>query len=331
MPAAPSRAPRRARRATRGVRRAGPSGYVMLTVLLLASLILATVAARARHSTLEWRQSTASLWVHETREAAQSGVAFARQVLSSGQSLGRTTLASGARTITVVIADAGGDKRSIHVDATSGGLGATLDAQAHVFGLVGASLPRLTAAGAAMVNADAAAIRYTGDVTVQDAVLTGTLRLGRSCHLTLRDVVVHGSIVSEAALTGPPYNAAFATSLTLGEGVRIEPTTVLPGCAILLPDGALIADATSSIEVHGVVVANTIAMAGDGVMDAQVVAAQAFTLPIGIDRPGLGRTPLAWPAVLATSALGLKSLAFSAAAPAGREITAIKTYAFPAH
>jgi hypothetical protein len=307
-----------------------PAGYVLLTVLLLASLIVATTAAYARHTSQDWRQSTASLWVHETREAAQSGVAFARQVLSSGQGLGTSSLSSGGKTISVLVSDAGGDKRDIHVDATAAGLGATLDAEAHVFGLAGTKLPSLTAGAVSAVTADAAAIRYTGTVTVQNQVITGTLKLARSCRLTLKDVVLHGSIVSENALAGAAYNAAFATTLTLQEGVRIEPTAVLPGCAIVLPDGAVVADATSNLEIHGVVIGNSVAVTGTGSMDSQVVATTAFTLPAGIDRPGLGRAPLAWPAALQIPALGLKSLAFHAASPATGEVNAIKAYHFPA-
>jgi len=316
---------------TRGLdSRQGARGYVLITVLLLAGLIVATTASYARHTTVDWRQSTASLWVHETREAAQSGVAFARQVLSSGQSLGTSTVASGNKTVSVVIADAGGDKRSIRVNATSDGLGATIEADARVFGLAGELIPSVTSAAVTAVNADAGAVKYTGTVTVQNTVITGTLRLGRSCKLTLKDVVLYGSIVSEAALLGPPYNAATATTLTLQEGVRIEPTSVLPGCAILLPDGAIVADATSNVEIHGIVVGNSISVSGSGAMDDQVVAAMPFTLPGTIDRPGLGRAPLDWPAAVSVSGLGVKSLAFQTPAPASGELTAIKTFKFPA-
>ncbi len=310
--------------------RRGSRGYVLITVLLLAALIVATTASHARHTTVDWRQSTASLWVHETREAAQSGVAFARQVLSSGQSLGTASVNSGNKSISVVVTDEGGDKRSIRVNATSDGLGATIEADARVFGLTGELVPSVTSAAVAAVTADATAVKYTGTVTLQNTVITGTLRLGRSCKLTLKDVVLHGSIVSEAALLGPPYNPAMATTLTLQEGVRIEPTSMLPGCAILLPDGAIIADATSHVEIHGIVLGKSISVSGSGSMDAQVVASQPFTLPGTIDRPGLGRAPLDWPAAVSVSALGLKSLAFQTAAPASGDLAAIKTFQFPA-
>jgi hypothetical protein len=312
------------------IRRRAQAGYVLITVLLLAGLIVATTAAYARHTTVDWRQSTASLWVHETRESAQSGVAFARQVLSSGKSLGVSSVTSGNKTISVVVADEGGDKRSIRVDATTAGLGATLEADVRVFGLAGDALPTLSAAAVAWVEADADAVECSGTMTLHDTVITGTLRLARSCHLTLRDVVLHGSIVSEAALAGAPYDADLASSLTLQDGVRIEPTGVLPGCAIVLPDGSVAAEAACSLELHGVVVAHALDLAGSGAIDAQVVASESFALPDTIDRPGLGRTPLGWPAALEVSAMGLKSLAFQASSPEDAEIAAIKSYAFPA-
>jgi hypothetical protein len=304
-------------------------GYVLITVLLLAGLIVATTAGYARHTTVDWRQSTASLWVHETREAAQSGVAFARQVLSSGQGLGTSSLTSGGRTITVSIADAGGDKRAIHVEAMTSGLGATIQADARVYGFTQDTLPTLGTAAVRAVQTDAAAVACSGTMTLADRVITGTLRLATGCNLTLRDVVLHGSIVSEAALRGPPYRDGDSTTLTMENGVRIEPTSVLPGCAILMPDGAIISVASSEVELHGAVVGRTLSLAGTGSADAQVVASQPFRLPSTIDRPGFGRAPQAWPAALQPSALGLRSLAFQTTATTAEELTAIRTYVFP--
>jgi hypothetical protein len=324
-------AARAARRsATRGVRAAGRSGYVLIVVLLLGALIVATTAAYARHTSVNWRQSTASLWVHETRESAQSGVAFARQVLAAGKTMGSSSVEAGDKTISVIVADAGGDKRSIHVDATSSGLGATIEAEARVFGRPGTSLPTLAGAAVTALNGDAKLIKYSGTQTVTGTTLTGNVLLQRGCQLTLKDVIVKGTIVSQLALAGPPYDPKFATSLTLQEGVRIDGGTLVPDCAILLPDGTVTADATSNVEIHGVVLADTLAVWGSGAMDGYIVAAKDFTLPSTVDRPGFGRTPPDWPAALTLGAFGLKSLAFRTDAPTHGDVEAIKTFVFPA-
>ncbi len=307
----------------------GQAGYVLRVVLLLAGLMVATTAAYARHSMLNWRQSTASLWVHETRESASSGMAFAKQVLASGGSCGSTSVTAGDKTVTVDIQDAGGSGRSIRVDATSGQLGSTVIADASVYGLPGNVLPTLEPAGSAAVLADAAAVKLTGKQTLTGQSYAGTLILAKGSDITLDDVVVEGAIVSETALSPPPWAPADAVKLTLATGARVGPSGVLSGCGLFLPDGQLTVQAGCTIEVHGVVVADSIDVQGTGAMDNHVVASQPFTLPAGIDRPGLGRTPLAWPDVLTCSSWGLSSLAFPPQTPADGELSAIEAFEFP--
>jgi hypothetical protein len=313
------------------VKRNGQSGYVLLVVLLLAGLMVATTAAYARRAMLDWRVSTASLWVHETRESASSGMAFAKQVLASGGSCGTSTVVAGDNTVTVDITDVGGDERFIRVDATSGQLGSTVIANATVYGLPGNVLPTLQASGAASVLGDAAAVKLSGTQTLTGQSYAGTLILARGADITLSDVVVYGAIVSETALTGPPYATADAVKLTLATGARIGPSAVLADCGIFMPDGELTVQAGCTVEVHGVVVADSIDVQGAGSMDNHVVAAQPFTLPAGIDRPGLGRAPLAWPAVLTCSSWGLSRLAFPPQTPPGADVAAIESFEFPAN
>ncbi len=304
------------------------AGYVLLVVLLLASLMVASIAAYARHTLVDWRQSSASLWSHETRESAQSGVAFARQVLASGNALGTTSVAAGDKTVSVVVTDKGGDLRGIRVDATSGSLGATVNADARVFGRPGSTLPALSSAAKLSLSTDPAVTQLSGTKTVTGTTYAGTVMLMKGAKITFDDVVVKGTVVSEPGLASPPYLPADVTSLTVKNGLRIEPSLV-PGVAIHMPDGTLTADATSSIEVHGSVVASSLTISGVGAMDGQIAASRAFTLPAGIDRPGFGRTPLSWPAALQLSNYGLKSVAFPRPSAPTADQNAIGGFVFP--
>lgn len=311
------------------VKRRSESGYVLLVALLLAGLVVATMATYARHSLVSWRQSTASLWVHETRESASSGVAYAKQVLASGGSCGQTSLAAGDETVHVDIEDLGGSQRSLRVDAVSGSLGSTVIGTATVYGLTGDVLPSITAAAAAAVAADATATRLSGTQTLTGKTYAGTLILGRGSNITLDDVVVKGCIVSDPALAGPPYDPVQATTLILRNGARIGPSAVLAGCGILLPDGSVTVQAGCSLEVHGAVLAATLDVRGDGSMDAQVMAARPFTLPAAIDRPGLLRTPLAWPSALTLTSFGLSRLSFAPQSASATQLKAISNFSFP--
>ena len=318
------------RRCRARVRPAGaPAGYVLLVVLLLASLMVASVAAYARHTLVDWRQSSNSLWCQETRESAQSGVAFARQVLASGNALGTTSVTAGDKTVAVIVTDKGGDLRGIRVDATSSSLGATVNADARVFNLPGSTLPVLTSAAMLAATTDPKLVTLAGTQTIQNTTYTGTVKLAKGAKITFDDVVVKGSIASEPSLAAPPYLPADATTLTVKNGLRIEPT-LFAAVAIQMPDGQFTADATSSLEIHGSVVAQRITLLGVGAMDGQLAAGSPFTVPAGIDRPGFGRTPPPWPASLQLGTYGLKSLAFPRPAAPTADQVAIGQFTFPA-
>jgi hypothetical protein len=302
---------------------------VLLTVLLLVSLVVTTAATWAHHTSVDFRQSNASLWIEESRNAAQSGLAVGTRLVATGQASYAGDVDAGTQSADVTIADLGGGQRRIRVEATVQGLGTTLDARATVYGTTAGALPRMEATAAAQAKSDPAQTKLTGTKTLQDAVVAGTLVLARGSDVTLQDVVVYGSIVSEPAINGPPYKANEATRLTVTGSLRVDGGTLLPGCAIVMPDGALTVQAGAAVEIHGVVVADRIAWAGQGSADAHIMAAQPFTLPPALDRPRYGRTPPAWPASLQPATFGVSQIAFPPSAPTKPETAAIKGFAFP--
>jgi hypothetical protein len=305
------------------------NGYVLIVVLILSGLTLATAATYSHHSIVTFRNSEASLFVHESRESAHSGIAFAGQSLAAAQPLGATSLTAGDKGVTVEIADAGTDKRSIRVQSVMAGMGATVLGEATVYTTPGPALPTVKGTAGTAVLADAGATWATGTKTISDTIINGTLILARGSRITLRDVVVNGTIVSEPALRGAPYPAADATRLIVQGGLRVEPSALLRNCGILMPDGAMAFEPSARAEVHGVVVAKEMTLNGSGFLDSYVLADMPVAVPDTFDRPGWGRAPLSWPTVLETGALGLATMAFPPHQVSSTEAKAIKGFAFP--
>jgi hypothetical protein len=214
------------------------------------------------------------------------------------------------------------------VDATTAGLGTTVLAEAGVLGAVGAGLPGLTTAAAAAVLGDPGRIELSGTQTLSDRVVDGTLVLAAGSRVTLRDVLVRGAIVSQPALDGPPYAPAATSQLVLEGSVRVDGGLALPGCAIVMPDGELTAATGSLVEAHGVVLAGRITWQGGGALDGHVVAGHEIALPAGVDRPGFGRAPVAWPDCLAMTGWTIATLGFPLATASGLEELTIKEFAF---
>ncbi len=309
--------------------RPASAGYVMVVVLMLSSLMVAGIAAYARHVTASYRESRDSLWVSNTRESAQSSMAFARQVMASGKSSYSSAITAGDQTVSLSIADLGSDKRSIRADATKSGLGSTVVATAKVYGLSEGTLPTLAKTAGATALADPKMTKVSGTTTLSDVVIDGTLVLARASTITLDNVLVKGSIVSEPAIVGPPYKSIEATRLNLRNGVRVTSGSILPGCGIVMPDGVLVAEAGSRIEIQGVIVGASVTLQGTGAVHGHVLGSSAVTFPAGLDRPGWGRTPLPWPAALELSAWGVGQLAFPPASASATEISVISKFAFP--
>lgn len=310
-------------------RKRSEHGYVLIVVMILAGLTLATAATYSHHAIVMFRSSEASLFVHESRESAHSGIAFAGQSLAAAQPLGAKALKAGDKDVSVEIADAGTDKRSIRVQSVMAGMGATVLGEATVYTTPGPVLPTIAGSAGLSVLSDAGATWAIGTKTIADTVINGTLILARGSRITLRDVVVNGTIVSEPALRGTPYAAPDTTRLIVERGLRVTPSLLLRGCGILMPDGVMAFEPSARVEVHGAMVAKEMTLAGRGYLDSYVLAATPLTVPASFDRPGWGRSPLPWPTVLETGALGLATMAFPRHAVQASEAKAIKAFAFP--
>jgi len=308
---------------TRGRREAG---YVLLAVLLLTTLIASLVMTYSRHALLAVDSSSANLESQRAQAAADSGFAWAKQSLAADAgSATRLDLGDG-RSVSVQLGSATGNLRSVDVDASTEGTSQSLQATFETYAVAGERLPGLTAAAKTAVNAASPVTILSGSSNSYSSTeLTGTILLRTGARLTLRDVIVDGSIVSEAALTG----AAGGVTIELRGGVLIQPGATLPGCAIVAPDADIEGDGSELVQIHGAIVAERLRLRGGGVLHGVVACDDDLELASGIEQPGSGRAPRAWPAALETHSADVGRLAFRGVDVRDAERTAIRSFSFP--
>ena len=298
---------------------------MLLAVLLLTALIASLVMTYSRHALLAADSSSANVESQRAQAAADSGFAWARQSLAADAgSVTMLDLGDG-RSVSVNVGSAAGNLRSIEVDALTEGTSQSLQATFETYAVAGERLPGLSAAAKSAVNAAPQTILSGSSNSYTSTELSGMILLRTGARLTLRDVILDGSIVSEAALTG----AAGGVTIELRGGVLIQPGATLPGCAIVAPDAVIDGDGSELVQIHGAIVADRLRLGGGGVLHGGLACDEEIELAAGIDRPGSGRAPRAWPAALETYSAGVGRLAFTGVDVRDAERTAIRSYTFP--
>jgi hypothetical protein len=305
--------------------RPGERGYVLLGVLLVSVLVTSMVLGFSRHTVMVVDSAQATVAAFATEDAAQSGLAWARQTLLADGSSSATLDMGDGRQVSVSLVDAGADRRSIVVEAAGRGVRQTFGATAEIYATAGASTPELTDDARTTVAGSAQLIEITGTASYVGAQLTGILLIRDGASLTLDDVVLDGSVVSEMALFG----VAASGSLHLRNGVQVTPGAVLPGVALAVPGVDVDGDGSERVQLEGVVVAGSLTLPGRGALHAQVAAADTPTLAVGYDLVGYGRAPQPWPPAVDTHSADVRRLAFPVPDPTTTEESAIRAFSFP--
>lgn len=301
------------------------AGYVLLAALLLTTLVASLVMTYSRHALLSIDSSSVNIASQLAQDAADTGFAWAKQSLKADAAATTRLDLGDGRSVAVNVGSAAGSLRSIDVDATTEGTSQSLQATFEVYSITGDRLPELTAAAKTAVNAATPMIVISGSGSYSSTELTGMIVLRAGATLTLTDVILDGSIVSQAALTG----GAGGVTINLRGGVQIQPGAALPGCAIVAPDATISGDGSERVEIHGAIVASSLALPGTGALHGEVACATAPALGAGIDQPGAGRAPRAWPSSLATGSSDVGRLSFRGVDVRDAEKTAIRGYSFP--
>jgi len=305
-------------------------GYVLLGSLLMAVLMVSMTMSYARHALVSGSADEALLKVQAAEAAASSGLAWAKQSLLVDGSGAASLSINGNGSVDILVSDVGNDIRAITVKTAGDGYTQQVTATAEVFSTTSGELPKLSTIGRTAVSGAGAIIDVATDTTFTDTHLTGILFVRNGVTLTLCDVVLDGTIVTEPALSSSGWTAAEATSIIFKGGVLIDPGPTLPGCAIVAPDAAVNAIDSSQIQLHGVVVADCFKVNGVGLLHGQIASATDPVFSAFVEMPGSGRAPRAWPEAIDTGAQGVGRVYFTKQAPTSGEKTAIKSFSFPA-
>jgi hypothetical protein len=299
-------------------------GYVLVGVLLLSVLLTSMILTFSRHAVMTADSAQATLASQSAEDAADSALAWARQsLLADGSHSAALDMGDGRR-VTVALADAGADRRSILVAASGSGIQRQFDATAETYARAGARAPGLTSDAKAAVAGSAQLIEISGAVSYTNTQLTGVLYMRDGADLTLDDVVLDGSIVSETAL----FAGSGGGALHLRNGVQIKPGAVLPGVALVVPGVAVDGNGNERVQLEGVIVAGSLTLPGTGALHGQIASLVPATLSSTYDLVGAGRAPRAWPAVIDTRSQGVRRVSFPVPDPTETEQSAIRDY-FP--
>ncbi|MHC4845914.1 MAG: hypothetical protein ACYTCU_07110 [Planctomycetota bacterium] len=305
-------------------------GYVLLGSLLMAVLLVSMTMSYSRHVLVSGSSDEALLKVQQAEAAASSGLAWAKQsLLVDGNGTASLSI-DGSGSVDIAVSDVGNDTRAITVKTAGDGYDQQVTATAEVFSTTSGELPRLSSIGRSGVSAAGTVINVAADTTYSDAHLTGIVYVRNGVSLTLRDVVLDGTIVTEPALSSDGWTAGQATTIVIDGGLLVDPGVTLPGCAIIAPDASVSATATSGVQLHGVVVADSLSLAGTALLHGQVATSNAPVFSSAVEMPGSGRAPRSWPEAIDTGAQGVGRVYFAKQAPTSGEKTAIKNFAFPA-
>ncbi len=316
---------------------AGPQGgYVLLTVLLLSILMVSGTVGYARYALQAEQHDVAALGNHSAREAALSGLAYARQALASGTLASSTTVQVGGAAVDILLTDAGNDRHLLTIESLDEGLGARIVAEAAVIPSASGDMPRIDPVAAAAILADSATQKEEG--TKEDKTFEGHLVVKKGKTLNLINVVVKGSIFSEtallAAIDGLPYDdieyTGDETALVIEGGLRVDGVGAMAGVSIFMPEGSVSADDETQIELNGAVVSNTLLLDGHGVIAGPLLTQNTPTVNSLIDRPGEGRAPRPWPTALTHASYEIDWIAFPDQDVTAAEKAALAGFLFPA-
>ncbi len=288
------------------------SGFVVVAVLLVISVIAVMGTAYIRHVDAGRRDSTLSARALSGRAAFESGTEVARKAVLAGESLTGSMVASGTSEAEVETNSVTSSRTRMLVRAVGDdGIGATALAEMSWIPLEISNhpdaLPRIdsVALQAAMLDTTIPKHRYGGQTTLTNVVLDGIVVVENTSALYMDNVVINGCLVSEDALLEDPFGDFDDTTVpcaVITGNLRIEPADFLPGLAVCMPDGVLMTtSADSRIQIGGDVVSHTLVLDRPGAITGNIATVQTPTLHSSFDRPGQGRRPGDWSPTLDTT------------------------------
>jgi hypothetical protein len=280
-------------------------GFAIVAVLMLVALMTTLSMTYIRHVMLDSTSSPASRSSYDAREAVQSGVHVAQQVLSTNADIAATSVATGADTAALAIEDLGDQKRrGISIQATDDyGLGSTILAEVERIPVSAGSqpddLPRISSTMISQLLSDPTVPKtwLSGTQWIEDTDLEGLVIIENSASIFFDNVTLKGTLVSERALSTDPFGEfGDQTPVAIADGsLRIDSGDFLPGVAVVMPDGVLRTwEGDEAVLINGDVVANTVQLNGVGAVNGNIASSAPPTIGDSVELPGQGRGPRDW-------------------------------------
>lgn len=260
---------------SRAPRSRSEGGYIVALTLVLVVTIL-TLSVTMMHHVVEANQSSSvTSEALSDREAAYSGVNLAQQSMKVGVDLDAKAIANGTSQATVETIAVDTFTESIHSQVLDhNGMGATLLAQATKAAAPAASepsgLPVIDAATLTGIMADSSIPKhyYNGMTWLSDTELEGLVIVESGSAVFFDNVIVHGCILSEDAITTDAAGAydpdTLPCAVTMGT-LKVVPGDFLPGVAVVMPEGLFTSmSVDANVQLEGDVIVHSLTLPDTG-------------------------------------------------------------------
>jgi len=165
-------------------------------------------------------------------------------------------------------------------------------------------MPRLLpqAANTVVSSKTLPVLRIRHDTRLNGETLHGLVVVAPDAELQLRDVVLQGAIVSEAALSEghlPAFDEQRAPRVRVEGTLRLDDDPLLPGVSLVMPDGVFETGADgANLQIAGDIVAHDVRLHGRGSLFGQLASLRPAECSPGIERVYAGRAPRPWASAL---------------------------------
>ena len=296
------RSPRVARSARRG-----ESGWVLAASLVMSALAVTVTVTYARHAVLAKKSLEYAQGASEVEEASRSGMERVRERMRDGDKPGTVEQGNQDHSVTPGGQDVTGErkvltskKREIRVRATGPSATNSSDeyrtkarsnvqpvskGKGKVQTKTTLSCPDGTTILAGNVTIISGPVQYVG------VELSGLFLLEDDAELTLQDVVLRGTILTNhgACKDHPQATQAHRPQLKVYGGLRLISGNDCPKVAICAPDMVVDCDETSRVEIDGFACADEVKVRGKGRVNGMIVSDTDEDLSSKVRRPGYGR------------------------------------------
>lgn len=308
-------------------RRSQSAGFILLGVLVFTALLATLVLAYSRSAVLVGDHLASTDQLNSSQVAVDSGLAYALQVMQVDGAVAADLVAADGKRFGVTLTDVSPDLQRVAISVGDGEV--VMTAYSQTVPSEGDALPFLTPAAVQEVLDHGQLLRIQSNTTIEDQVVDGIILIKAGRMLTLRNVVLNGTVVSDNAFVSGPWTSS--AHLMLSDSVTIRPGSGLGGVALLLPDGMISVTGNAVLQIQGAVVAADLRLNAEsvrGFLGGPVLYGTSPGFSSVLSVLGVGRAPVALPEALTGGSRSIGQVAFLTPSITDAERTAIIGYDF---